>query len=167
MKKISTLVLFFAIFMAMGGLVRAEQHDRLLPLLADLKGWQAQPAQGMSLHSAQMKLISANRIYNQLDKNLTVNVMINSGPVLEGDLQVSSSENDTFNIRTRQIDDFWVKSTHNKKDGSGQIIVYLDYNSEANSVLIVEYVKMGEDEAMRAVQSFDWNKFKRVVSSML
>lgn len=168
MKNFSALVVvILAIFLCMVGVGRAEQHDRLVPLLADLAGWQAQPAQGMSLLSARMKMISANRNYSQADKNLTVSILVNSGPVLDSDLQEFSSDNDDISIQSRQVDGFWVKSTHTKKDGSGQLIVYLDYNQEANGMLIAEYSKMNEDEVLQVIRSMDLKKFKRVVSAML
>jgi len=166
MKNLNML-LFFAAFWCMGGLAWAEPHDRLVPLLVDLDGWQAQPAHGMSLISAQMKMINANRLYRQVDKNLTVNLMVNSGPVLASDLQESSSDNETVRAQTRQVEGFWVKSSHTKKNDSGQLIVYLGYNQEANAVLVVNYAKMGEAEALQTVASLDWQKLKTIVATML
>lgn len=168
MKNFSLLaVMFLVVSLFPGGVARADQHDRLLPLLTDLKGWQAQPAQGMSMVSAQMRMINATRIYNQADKNLTVNVMINSGPVVDSDLQESAYDDESMKVQTRKIDGFWVKTTQNKKDGSGEIIVHLDQNKDANGVLIADYAKMSEDEVLRAIKSMDWKKFKKVVSALL
>lgn len=168
MKKLSSLVvMFLTVFLCMGGVGRAEQHDRLVPLLGDLEGWQAQPAQGMSLISAQMKMISASRIYSQADKNLTVNIMVNSGPIVDSDLQESRSENDSVRAQSRLVDDFWVKSSHTKKNSSGEVIVYLDYNQKANGVLVADYAKMSEDEVLQLIRSMDWQKVKKVVSSLL
>jgi hypothetical protein len=168
MKKISSLVLMsLMIFLSIGGVGRADQHDRLVPLLSNLEGWQAQPAKGMSMISAQMKMISASRIYRQADKNLTVNIMINSGPVVDSDLQESSSDNDVAREQSRLVDGFWVKSTHTKKNGSGEVIVYLDYNQEANGVLVVDYAKMSDDEVLQIIRSMDWKKLKKVVSTLL
>lgn len=168
MRNFSTLVVvFLAIFLCLKGVGHAEQHDRLVPLLVDLDGWQAPPAKGMSLLSARMKMITANRSYSQADKNLAVSILVNSGPVLDSDLQESSSDNDTISIQSRQIDGFWVKSSHTKKNASGQLLVYLDYNQEANSLLIVEYSKMNEDEVLQIIKNLDLNKLKKVVSAML
>lgn len=160
-------VVFLAVFLAMGGVGRAEQHDRLVPLFVDLAGWQAQPAQGMSLLSAQMKMISANRNYSQSDKNLTVSILVNSGPVLDSDLQEFNSDNETLTIYSRQIDGFWVKSTHTKENRSGQVLIYLDYNQEATGLLIAEYAKMDEEEVMQVIKNMDLKKLKKVVSGML
>lgn len=168
MKNFSSLaVMFLTIFLFMGGEGRADQHDRLVPLLANLEGWQAPPANGMSLISAQMKMISATRIYSQADKNLTVNIMVNSGPVVDSDLQESSSDNEAMRAQSRQIDGFWVKSSYTKKNGSGEVIVYLDYNQEANGVLVADYEKMSEDEVLQLIRSMDWKKLKKVVSTLL
>lgn len=169
MKKISVLVVFLAVMTLLGGAgqVWAEPHDRLLPLLVNLEGWQAQPARGMSMISAQMKMISANRVYLQADKNLNVTVMVNSGPVLDSDLQEFTSDNDSVRIKTRQVDGFWVKSTHSKKNGSGQLIVYLDYNQEASGVLIANYTKITDDEALQAISLLDWAKIKKSVTPLL
>lgn len=168
MRNFSTLVVvFLAIFLCLKGVGHAEQHDRLVPLLVDLEGWQAPPAKGMSLLSAQMKMISVNRSYTQNDKKLIVNIMVNSGPVLASDLQEFSSDNDTNSIQSRQVDGFWVKSSHTKKNSSGQLLVYLAYNQEANSLLIAEYSKMNEDEVLQIIKNLDLNKLKKVVSAML
>lgn len=168
MKKISLLaVVFLTFFLLIGGVGRADQHDKLVPLLSDLNGWQAKPAHGMSLVSAQMKMISANRIYSQIEKKLTVTIMINSGPVLDSDLQESSSDNDSIREQSRQIDGFWVKSSHTKKNGSGEVIVYLDYNQEANGVLVADYANMSDEEVLEVIKSLDWKKLKKVVSTLL
>lgn len=168
MKNFSSLaVIFLIIFLSIGGVGRAEQHDRLLPLLGNLEGWQAQPAQGISMISAQMKLISASRNYSQADKNLNLNVMVNSGPVVDSDLQESSSESESMREQIRQIDGFWVKSSHVKKNGSGEVVVFLDYNQEANALLVANYTKMSDDEVLRVIRSMDWQKLKTVVSSFL
>lgn len=168
MRNFSLLVMMsLTVFLFMGGEGRADQHDRLVPLLGDFEGWQAQPAKGMSLVSAQMKMISANRIYNQVDKSLTVNIMVNSGPVLDSDLQEFSSDSETSRLLNRQIDGFWVKSRYIKKNGSGEIIVYLDYNQEANGVLVADYEKMSEDEVLQLIRSMDWKKLKKVVATLL
>lgn len=168
MKNLSALVVvFLAIFLCMEGVGCAEQHDRLVPLLVDLVGWQAQPAKGMSLLSAQMKMISADRSYSQADKNLTVGILINSGPVLDSDLKEFNSDNEVMSTHSRQVDGFWVKSTHTKSNASGQLLIYIDYNQDANCLLIAEYAKMNEDEALQIIKNIDLNKLKRVVSSML
>jgi hypothetical protein len=168
MKKIGSLaVMALMSFLLMSGVGLADQHDRLVPLLGDLEGWKAQPAHGMSLSSAQMKMISANRIYHQADKNLTVNIMINSGPVMDSDLQESSSDNETAREQSRQIDGFWVRSSYTKKNGSGEVIVYLDYNQAANGVLVADYSNMSDDEVLQVIKKMDWKKIKKVVSSML
>lgn len=168
MKNFSSLaVIFLIIFFSIGGVGRAEQHDRLLPLLGNLEGWQAQPAQGISMISAQMKLISASRNYSQADKNLIVNIMVNSGPVVDSDLQESSSESESMREQSRQIDGFWVKSSHAKNNGSGEVVVFLDYNQEANALLVANYTKMSDDEVLRVIRGLDWQKLKTVVSSFL
>jgi hypothetical protein len=168
MKKISSLtVMCLIIFLFIGGVGRAEQHDRLLPLLGNLERWQTQPAKGMSLVSAQMKMISASRIYNQADKNLNVTIMVNSGPVLDSDLQESSSDNEVTREQTQLIDGFWVKSSHNKKSSSGELIVYLDYNQDASGLLVADYSQMSDDEVLKVVRSMDWVKIKGVVSKLL
>lgn len=168
MKNLTaTPCLFLAIFLLLVGVGHAEQHDKLVPLLIDQEGWQAPPAQGMSLVSAQMKMINASRTYRQTDKNMTVNLMVNSGPVLDSDLQQFSSDDEATRVQSRQIDGFWTKATHLKKTNTGQVIVYLDYTPEASAVLFAEYANMNEEEALQLVRNLDWQKLKKVVSAML
>ncbi len=168
MKKFSSLVVMsLTIFFCMVGVGRADQHDRLLPLLGNLAGWQAPSASGTSLASSQMKMVSATRIYSRADKSLAVNIMINSGPVLDTDLQESSSDNELIWGKVRQIDGFWVKSSYNKKSNSGGLIVYLDYNKEASGLLMVDYSKMSDEEVLQIIKKLDWKKLKKVVSTLL
>lgn len=168
MKNFSSMVMVsLTIFLCMVGVGQADQHDRLLPLLGNLAGWQAQPASGTSLASSQMKMISATRLYSRPDKSLAVNIMVNSGPVLDSDLQESSSDNESSWEKVRQIDGFWVKSNYNKKSGSGGLIVYLDYNKEASGLLMVDYSKMSDEEVLQIVKKLDWKKLKKVVSTLL
>lgn len=168
MDRFSYLTLMFlTIFLLSGGVGRADQHDQLLPLLGNLDGWEAQPAQGMSLISAQMKMITTSRVYNRSDQNLTLNINVNSGTVLDSDRQESSSESETIREQIRQIDGFWVKSSHTKKNSSGEVIVFLDYNQDASGMLIADYSQMSTDEVLQVIRSIDWLKLKRAVAKLL
>ena len=145
----------------------AEPHEKLAALLGEIDGWDASPPQGMSLSSAAMKMINATRTYQQGDKKLIVNLLVNSGPVQEGDLRELSRENEDYRSLTRQAEGFWVNTTHFKKKDTGQLLVYLAYNQQANSILMGSYSNMAEDEAFQAVAALNLQKIRDVVAPML
>lgn len=168
MKRFDVLVLVMSVMVFFfSGNSHAEPHDRLTPLLVDLAGWQAQPAQGMSMVSEQMKMISAHRAYANGEKKIIVNLMVNSGPLQESDLQEANSEDDVNRGRTRLLHGFWVKNTYSKKKNSGQLIVYLAYNQEANALIVANYTKMGDEQALVTLEKLNWAEIKGVVTSML
>ncbi|NTV15206.1 MAG: hypothetical protein HGA96_14945 [Desulfobulbaceae bacterium] len=149
------------------GVAEAEEHDKLTRLLVDREGWQGQPAQGRSLFSAQMKVISARRVYSQGEKGLTVSIIVNSGPLLDSDLRAVSSEDEMNKINVRQVQGFWVKTIQSKKKNSGQVFVYLAYNQETNSQLLCSYSNISSDEAVAELQKFNWVEIKEIVTPML
>lgn len=165
--RVSLLVGLAIVLFFVAGAAFAEQHDRLTPLLVELEGWQAQPVQGTSMVSAQLKMITARRVYNKGVKGLVASLMVNSGPVMDSDLQESSTEDDVNKVTTRLLKGFWVTSTHNKKNNSGSIVVWLDYNEEANSSLVISYSSIGAEEALSNAKKFNWDAMKSAVSSML
>jgi len=171
MKRLrEVLLLALAIFLFAGSAVAGEgegQHDRLVPLLGELDGWKAQPANGTSMVSARLKIITARRAYSKVDKGLVVSLVVNSGPVQEGDLQESSAEDEHNKVFTARVNGFWIKTTYNKNKNSGQLVVYLAYKEDSHSKLLVNFSGMDASEALLNIQKFDWDGMKVIVSPLL
>jgi len=168
MKQLISLFLApLALLLVLAGVAYADQHDRLTPLLGGIEGWEAPPAKGMSLASAQMKMISARRTYTKGDKAINLSLLVNSGPVMDSDLQESSFEDQLNRISVKQVKGFWVKTTHGKNNNSGQVLVHLASNEMANALLLATYSKMDEAEALAEIENLNWGAMKAVVASML
>ncbi|NTV15429.1 MAG: hypothetical protein HGA96_16105 [Desulfobulbaceae bacterium] len=166
-QLISLLSTTLVMMLFLGGVACADPHDKLIPLLVGIEGWEAQPANGSSMLSAQMKMISARRSYSKGEKGIAVSLMVNSGPVQDCDLQESSREDNINRVRSRLVKGFWVKNTYNKSNNSGQLIVHLAYNKEANALLLANYSKMDEDEILADLKKLNWDAMKVVVAPML
>ncbi len=162
------LLMALVMILSMGaGVACADQHDRLTPLLGEIEGWQAKPVTGSSLASARLKMISARRVYSKGEKGITLSLMVNSGSIMDSELQDLIVEDDVHKVSNRLVDGFRVKSTFSKSTNSGQVVVYLAYNNEASSKLVAAYSKMDDAEALLSLQKLNWAEMKGVVSSML
>lgn len=166
-KLSARLMAILAVLLLLGGVARADQHDKLIPFLVNIEGWEAQPAKGMSMVNPQMKMISARRSYGKGDKVIAVSLLVNSGPVQESDLQESSREDNLSRVRTRLVKGFWVKSTYSKTNNSGQVIIRLAHNQDSNSLLLANFSKMDEEEALANLEYLNWASMRGVVASML
>ena len=55
---------------------RSASYDPLLPLLVDLPGWEAEPADGADASVAGMRAVTVFRTYESGDRRFEVNILI-------------------------------------------------------------------------------------------
>ena len=161
MKKVSALILVLVSVFCLFSSVQAEVNTTLLPTLVNLSGWKAEKAEGMDMVMPGMNMITATRIYNKGDKEVTAMVMIGSEMMLAGqaDFEMDSA---TLKMSTQKINGFEVTTQLDKVNNAGSIIVYLDKATNSGAYFIISFSGCDDKEALELAKKFDWKKMKKL-----
>lgn len=154
-------VLAFAFFTVAG---IAADHTLLTPLLIDLKGWEADPAGGMTMDMGSSKMINAARDYRQGDKKINAMVMLGNQAMTQGSMQAMKTENAEGKMSISTIDGFKVMSQYNKTEKSGAVIVYLNQEQQQGAIFTLVYQGLTEEEGLKAAKNFNWKEMKNSVA---
>jgi len=165
MHKISiilglTLVVILTSFAATGV---AADHTLLTPLLVDLKGWNAEPAGGMTMDMGSSKMINAVREYRQGDKELNAMMILGNQAMTQGSMQSMKTETAEGKMSISTIDGFKVQSHYSKIDKSGAVMVHLSQNQQQGAMFTLVYKGLSEEEGLKAAKKFDWKEMKNSV----
>lgn len=152
-----TLTFFTAVAMA-------ADHTQLTPLLVDLKGWEAEPAGGMTMDMGSSRMINAARDYRQGDKELNAMVMLGNQAMTQGSMQDLKAETAEGKMAIKTIDGFKVMSQYSKTEKSGAVIVYLRQDQQQGAIFTLAYKGLTEEEGLNAAKKFDWNEMKSAVA---
>ena len=167
MKKF--FVLLAIAFIMSPAFVHAASHEQLIPLLIDLKGWDAEKGQSMSMNMMGRDMINATREYNKDGKTVTALIMKGNPAMAMGGaqgMQTMSAETEDARINSKTINGFKVQTVYDKNDGSGVVSVFLTSGQSAGSVFSLNYSGITEKKALSLVKKFDWEKMKSVVSKI-
>ena len=156
-----TLVLTLTFFAAVGV---AADHTQLTPLLVNLKGWEAEPAGGMTMDMGSSKMINAARDYRQGDKEIKAMVMLGNQAMTQGSMQDIKAENAEGKMSMKTIDGFKVMSQYSKTEKSGAIIVYLKQDQQQGAIFTLVYDGLTEEEGLNAAKKFNWKEMKSSVA---
>ena len=132
----------------------AADHTLLTPLLVDLKGWNAEPARGMTMDMGSSKMINAARDYRQGDKEIKAMVMLGNQAMTQGSMQDMKAENAEGKMSIKTIDGFKVMSQYGKTEKSGAVIVYLKQDQQQGAIFTLVYDGLTEEEGLKLVE--DW-----------
>jgi len=174
MKK--TGVLFTALLALLLALpvlqAEAAGYDALLPLLVDLPGWEAEPADGADASAQGMRAVTAYRTYESGDRRFEVNLLIGSQAMMtwmpdykEG-FKVETSEG---LMEVKKIAGFLVFYTFEREGNSGGILVLLQdpgNKPEMGAVLAISFEGLALDEALKNAQRFPWARMKEQVGKL-
>jgi hypothetical protein len=168
MHKISlrigfALVVILTSFAATGV---AADHTLLTPLLVDLKGWNAEPAGGMTMDMGSSKMINAAREYRQGDKELNAMVMLGNQAMTQGSLQAMKAETTEGKVSISTIDGFKVTSHYSKTEKSGAVIVHLTQSQQQGAMFTLVYEGLTEEEGLRTAKKFNWKEMKKSVDTL-
>lgn len=164
MKKVSAVFLIMTAVLVLSGAVKAEVYTTLTPHLVDLRGWEAEKAEGMDVNMPGMGMISATRMYTQGDKELAAMIMIGNEMMIAGHagIEMNTAE---FSMSTKKINGFDVISRYDKIDKAGAITVFLEKGQTAGSFFVLSFSNIDENEALELAKQFDWTKMKKAVEA--
>ncbi|MDA3884008.1 MAG: hypothetical protein PF638_00260 [Candidatus Delongbacteria bacterium] len=154
MKRIMILVIMLV------SMIFADQSDALKKGMVDIKGWEAEEAEGISMDMGGMKMINAVREYTNGDKEFLVTVLIGTNTIISGQMPQMDVETSEGNYETKKINGMNVHLAFDKIEKVGAIIIDLGKNETDGGFLMFSYEKMKPEEALKLAEGFDWNMIK-------
>lgn len=160
-----TITFLLTLFNSMG--FCAEPSDNLKPLLIDLKGWEAEKPEGLSINTGGMKMINATRNYSNGDMNLSVTILVGSSVMIQGQTQTINIETSDVKITTSEIDGFNVIQALNKRENNGYIAINLGEKATEGSLFMINYTGISSKEALEIAKKYNWEKIKTITNKMM
>jgi hypothetical protein len=145
----------------------AQDHATLTPLLVNLGGWQAEKADGMSMSTGGMRMITANRSYNKGSQELNATVMVGSQAMTMGQMQQMQMETDDVRVKMTTIDGFKTNLNYDKRKNSGGVMVVLGGSQNSTAMFILNFQGMDENQALKLAKKFDWKAMKKAAAKLL
>lgn len=170
MKKVLAVFLVIASILVLSGAVKAEVYTALTPHLVNLRGWEAEKAEGVDLNMPGMSMVNATRTYVQGDKELNAVIMIGNKMMIPGqtDFEMDTSKFDMntseFSVSTKKINGFEVYCSYNKAEKEGSIMVFLEKGETEGTFFMLSFSNIDEKEALNLAKQFDWAKIKKAAA---
>jgi len=148
--------------------VYSQTANNLKVLLIDLKGWDAEKANGMSVNMGGMKMANAFRVYNSKERKIQTTIMMASREEALQKIEIDTKEDSNYKANIYKISGFTVTSVYDKNEKDGTIVVTL-LKDEGNygAVFAFHYNGLKEKDALGLVQKFNWKKMKKEAVSFL
>jgi hypothetical protein len=132
---------------------RAQDVQKLLPLLVDLPGWTGEHAQSLVLGA----FIKALRTYKRGDAMLEATFLRIAGEIPPGDPPFNHPLGTNFATAERHliastVDGFYTLRDFHKQAKDGQVMVQL----RRNAFFGLKFEGVSEDEAFSLARRFDW-----------
>ncbi len=146
--------------------------DSLLPLLVDLPGWEAEPADGGDASSGGVRAVMAYRTYQSGDRRFEVNLaygMQASAVWAPGYQEGYRMETPEGLLEVKKIGGFLVHYVFETTTQSGGIVVLLQdapENENTGAVLAITFEGLPLEEALKTAQRFSWAKMKEKVAAL-
>ncbi len=161
-----------ALALALAQHAAAAGYDALLPLLVDLPGWEAEPAQGAETTAMGAQAVTAFRTYGSGARALQANVLVGALAGMSWLPEYTEGyrmESPKGFSEVRRIAGFLVFTMFEKDGGSGGIVVLLETGAEKperGAVLAISFEGLNLAEALRVAQRFDWAAIKAEVAKI-
>ncbi len=150
--------------------VYAGQYESLSPFLLDLKGWQAEPAEGMDMDMGGTKIIQAMRQYTQGSKEADAMVMIGNAMMTQAHAQGMQSgqmETAEAKVEVTTIDGYQVSIHHSKADNEGAVVVVLPGMGQQGAIFVLHYQGLNENDGLSMAKKFDWKKIEKQAKKLM
>ncbi|RME64469.1 MAG: hypothetical protein D6778_07910 [Nitrospirae bacterium] len=149
------LIAVFLIIKANPGLGLPKYSD-LYPYLVDLKGWEASAPTGMNMSGPSGEIVNVERHYKKGEATLNVSILSGVGAYSAWtpfSMGITLDSPDTF-MKTLSIEGYPAGVNHNKKEGSGVVVVLISA-AETNSVaLVIDYKGIPPEDALSIARQF-------------
>lgn len=173
MKRISpdssvVVACFITIVIAVALPVYGGQFESFIPQLIDLKGWQADDADGMDMDMGATKMIQAMRMYSQGEKELGAMVMVGNAMMAQMQAtQAMKAETKDAEVEIKTIDGFQVSLNRLKGADEGAVIVVLGGNEQQAATFLLHYKGLKQKDALTYTKKFDWKKLQQTAAKLM
>ena len=150
----------------------AAGYEALLPLLVDLPGWEAEPADGADASVEGMRAVTVYRTYESGDRTFEVNLLIG----LQAGMTWMPDYKDGYRVETpeglmevKRIAGFLVYYLFERENNSGGIVVLLQDGAakpDTGAVFAISFEGLALEEALKSAQRFSWAKMKEQVGRL-
>ncbi len=171
MKRIHTcfsivILLTVLIWRAAPSAAQDESYKVFFPFLVEVKGWNAEDPEGVSMDMGSFKMLTAIREYNQEKAGIKAVVMIGNQMMMNNQSKFSVSSKD-MEAKTTTIDGFKVYQGFEKEENGGVVAVFLAQKESSQGMLIFNYEQISKEAALTFAKKFDWKKIKKEVEKHL
>ena len=152
--------------------VYAAGNDALLPLLVDLPGWEAEPADGADASASGVRAVTVYRTYESGERRFEVNLLIGSQAMMTWMPDYKEGfkmETPEGVMEVKKINGFLVFYMFEQEDQSGGIVVLLQDDAtkpDMGAVFAISFEGLALDEALKIAQRFSWAKMKEQVARL-
>jgi hypothetical protein len=151
----------------------AASYDSLLPLLLDLPGWDAEPADGADASVQGMRTVTVYRNYESGDRRFEVNLLLGT----QAGMTWMPNYQEGFRIETpeglmevKRIAGFLLYYTFEQASNSGGMVVLIKEAAPSNpntgAVFTISFEGLPLDEALNTAQLFNWAEMKEQVAKL-
>ncbi len=165
-RRFFTYAMIIIFISSLASFALAQQTNSLTPLLINLKGWRADPAEGMNMNMNGIKMTNAVREYQKGKADVTATIMIGSNMMTQGQMQQINVENSSSVMKTKKVNGFNLYINHNKNDNTGVVIIYLDKTKSEQSLFVVSYEGLSAKEGLEFAKKFNWSKIKKATGKL-
>jgi hypothetical protein len=151
----------------------AASYEALLPLLVDLPGWEAEPADGADASFEGMRAVTVYRTYESGDRRFEVNFLAGTqaGMTWMPDYKEGyKMETPEGLMEVKRIAGFLVYYTFERESSSGGIVVLIQEavasKPDTGAVLAISFEGLALEEALKMAQRFSWAKMKDQVAKL-
>jgi hypothetical protein len=148
----------------------AAQYESLGPLLIDLKGWKAEPVQGMDMDMGGTKIIQAMREYIRDGKEADAMIMIGNTMMTQAHAQGMQSmkmETAEDKVQMTTIDGYQVSIQHSKTDNEGAVMVVLPGAGQLGALFVFHYKGLNDKDGLSTAKKFDWKKIEKQAKKLM
>ncbi len=162
MTKKTLYAIALVLSLMVGPLLALPRYSDLYPYLIDLKGWEASSPTGMNLSGPSGEIVNVERHYKKGDATVSVSIVSGVGAYSAWtpfSMGITLDSPDTF-MKTLSIKDYPAGVNHNKKDGSGVVVVLIKGADKNSVALVIDYRGIPPEDAIAIARQFPLKKIE-------
>lgn len=143
-----------------------QKYEDLMKHLIDLKGWVAEPANGMEVGDRTGMIIIVMRDYHSGSKMMHTQIAVgkSSKKAWSQFEQGATVDNEDLFCTTIKASDHKIGIAHEKKSNTGSIVVPLNVK-DGNAIFSLAFVGMAYEDALNIAKSFPWKDMETIIES--
>ncbi len=166
-KLLFTYALVIVFISSLTSFAYAQQNNSLTSLLITLNGWEADPAEGMNMNMNGIKMVNAVREYKKGHADVTATIIIGNSMMTQSQMPQMNVQTSDKSMKTKKINGFNLYINYDKKEKTGVVLIFLNKKASDQSLFIVSFQGLSEEQGLKFAERFDWNKIKQATGKLL